>query len=245
MPEICINGLQLTTVNAQGETVVRRQHELVQTIEGDVLISVLTSDPVSALFVINRVNQANLISADFEVGEQDLNTFVWNLPYLYTLRHSSSSPGIRAIRVDNASLAENLLIQEVQYLQQCTQYSMGLFLDHDLYKLLESIIRDLEYNVWPIPATRAHLFPKVAHLLHQMPWGEKIASVEIVTDSLDIYNEFMEAARQEHMCLMHFKSDDNVYILFGNRMANHFKENGTVFVVATERTDPIFLEGNL
>lgn len=145
--------------------------------------------------------------------------------------------------MDNASLAENLLIQEVQYLQQCAQYSMGLFLDHDLYKLLESIIRDLEYNVWPIPATRAHLFPKVAHLLHQMPWGEKIASVEIVTDSLDIYNEFMEAARLEHMCLMHFKSDDNVYILFGNRMANHFKENGTVFVVATERTDPIFLEG--
>lgn len=69
MPEICINGLQLTTVNALGETVIRRQHELVQTIEGDVLVSVLTSDPVSALFVINRVNQANLISADFEVGE--------------------------------------------------------------------------------------------------------------------------------------------------------------------------------
>lgn len=70
VPEICVNGLQLATVNAQGEPVIRRQYELVQTIEGDVLISVLTSDPVSALFVINRVNQANLISADFEVGEQ-------------------------------------------------------------------------------------------------------------------------------------------------------------------------------
>lgn len=49
---------------------VRKQPELVQIIEGDVMLSVLTSDPVSALFVINRVNQANLISADFEVGKQ-------------------------------------------------------------------------------------------------------------------------------------------------------------------------------
>lgn len=147
--------------------------------------------------------------------------------------------------MDNASLAENLLIQEVQYLQQCTQYSMGIFLDFDLYRRLEPIIRDLEYNVWPIPSTRTHLFPKVAHLLHQMPWGEKTASVEIVTETLDIYNEFMDAARQEHMCLMHFKSDDNVYILFGNKMANHFKENGTVFAVPIERADQSFLEGKL
>lgn len=69
VPEICITGLQLTLTNAAGEQVVRRQPELVQIIEGDVMLSVLTSDPVSAMFVINRVNQANLISADFEVGE--------------------------------------------------------------------------------------------------------------------------------------------------------------------------------
>ncbi|KAH8417104.1 hypothetical protein KR222_003254, partial [Zaprionus bogoriensis] len=217
IPEICISGIKLETINANNEPVVRRQHELVQTIEGDVLVSVLTSDPVSAMFVINRINQANLISADFKIG-------------------------IRAIKVDNENVAENLLIQEVQYLQQCTQYSIGLFLDYDLYKYLESNIRKLGYNVWPIPAARSHLFPKVAHLLHQMPWGEKIASVEIATDTLDIYNEFMEAARLEHMCLMHFKSDDNVYILFGNKIDNHFKENSTIFVVPMERMDPNFLE---
>lgn len=69
VPEICINGIQLAISNGEGETIVRRQHELVQVIEGDVLLSVLTSDPASALFLINRVNQANLISADFEVGK--------------------------------------------------------------------------------------------------------------------------------------------------------------------------------
>lgn len=140
-------------------------------------------------------------------------------------------------------MAENLLIQEVQFLQQCTTYSMGIFVDWELYKQLESVIKDLEYNIWPIPGTRAHLFPKVAHLLHQMPWGEKIASVEIATETLEMYNEFMEAARQEHMCLMHFKSDDNVYIMFGNKLASHFKENGTLFSVPTDRTDDEFLAG--
>lgn len=118
-------------------------------------------------------------------------------------------------------------------------------MDFDLYKQLESVIKDLEYNIWPIPSTRAHLFPKVAHLLHQMPWGEKIASVEIATETLEMYNDFMEAARQEHMCLMHFKSEDNVYILFGNKVASHFKENGTIFAVPTDRTDDEFLAGEI
>nr|XP_044251403.1 protein bride of sevenless [Drosophila takahashii] len=216
VPEICLNGLQLTVNSADEGLVIRKQEEFVKILEGEVMLSVLTKDPDSALFVINRVNQANLIMADFEIG-------------------------LRAINIDNASLAENLLLQEVQFLQQCTKYSLGIFLDWELYKQLEPVIKDLEYNIWPIPGTRAHLFPKVAHLLHQMPWGEKIASVEIATETLEMYNEFMEAARQEHMCLMHFKSDENVYIMFGNKLASHFKENGTLFSVPTDRTDDDFL----
>ncbi|XP_041450903.1 protein bride of sevenless [Drosophila obscura] len=216
VPEICLNGLQLTISSPDEGTLIREQDEFVQIIEGDVMLSVLTKDPISALFVVNRVNQANLINADFEIG-------------------------LRAINIDNVSLAESILLQEVQYLQQCTQYSLGIFMDYELYKQLESIIKDLEYNIWPIPGTRSYLFPKVAHLLHQMPWGDKIASVEIATENLEMYNEFMEAARQEHMCLMHFKSEDNVYILFGNKMASHFKENGTLFAVPTDRTDAEFL----
>ncbi|XP_017102291.2 protein bride of sevenless [Drosophila bipectinata] len=216
VPEICLNGLQMSVNSADEGTVIRKQEEFVQIIEGDVMLSVLTKDPISALFVINRVNQANIIMADFEIGT-------------------------RAIHVENSSLAENILLQEVQYLQQCTTYAMGIFMDFELYKQLESVIKDLEYNIWPIPGTRAHLFPKVAHLLHQMPWGEKIASVEIATETLEMYNDFMEAARQEHMCLMHFKSEENVYILFGNKVASHFKENGTIFAVPTDRTDDEFL----
>lgn len=120
---------------------------------------------------------------------------------------------------------------------------MGIFIDFDYYMRLESFISELEYNIWPIPSTRDDIFPKVAHLLHQMPWGDKIASVEILTENLDVYNDFMDAARKEQMCLMHFKSDHNIYILFGNKMASHFKENGTVFAVPTERMDRHFILG--
>ncbi|XP_037956782.1 protein bride of sevenless-like [Teleopsis dalmanni] len=217
VPDICLNGIKATIYNsAEDSTNVIYEEDFVDVIERDVLVSVLTTDTISALFVMNRINQANIIEADFEIG-------------------------MRAIYVQSESLAENLLIQEVEYLQQCVRHAIGIFIDFDLYKSMEDTIKVLEYNIWPIPKTRAFLFPRVAHLLYQMPWGEKIASVEIVTENLEIYNDFMEAVRHEHMCLMHFKSEYNIYILFGNKMANNFKENGTVFAVPTERTDRDFI----
>lgn len=128
-------------------------------------------------------------------------------------------------------------------MQQCITHAIGIFIDRNTFDSLKEIITELEYNIWPIPTPRAFLLPKAAHLLQQMPWGDKIASVEILTEELEVYNEFMEAVRKQDMCLMHFKSTDNVYILFGNKMANHFDENGTIFAVPTERTDREFIAG--
>ncbi|XP_073840014.1 G protein coupled receptor bride of sevenless isoform X2 [Musca autumnalis] len=180
------------------------------------MLSVMTTDPYSAMFVINRLNVANLLEADFEIG-------------------------IRAVTIHSDHLLENILLQEIKYQQQCINHPIGIFIDYDYYKELESLIKDLEYNIWPIPSIRQDLFPKVAHLLHQMPWGDHIASVEILTENLNVYNDFMEATRKEQMCLMHFKSDNNIYILFGNKMLSHFKENGTIFAVPTERVERLFL----
>lgn len=151
--------------------------------------------------------------------------------------------GIRAITLSSDHLLENVLLQEIKYQQQCLTHAIGIFIDYDYYKELESLISDLEYNIWPIPSIRLDLFPKVAHLLHQMPWGDKIASVEILTENLNVYNDFMDATRKEEMCLMHFKSDNNIYILFGNKMVSHFKENGTIFAVPTERVERHFILG--
>lgn len=39
-------------------------------INGTVTISVLTKDPISVSFVVNRINQAKLISGSFTIGKQ-------------------------------------------------------------------------------------------------------------------------------------------------------------------------------
>ncbi|TMW52308.1 hypothetical protein DOY81_002641 [Sarcophaga bullata] len=215
--DICIHGIKAVIVNSEEEmTVIKNQNDLVEIIEGDIMISVITKDTISAMFVINRLNVANLLEANFEIG-------------------------IRAIAIDNDNMVENLLLQEVEYQQQCLNHVIGIFIDFDYFNMLEDVIKELDYNIWPIPSIRADIFPKVAHLLYQMPWGDQIASVEILTENLNVYNDFMDAVRAEHMCLMHFKSTTNIYILFGNKMASHFKENGTVFAVPTERMDRHFI----
>ncbi|XP_067633336.1 protein bride of sevenless [Eurosta solidaginis] len=216
IPDICINGLKIISTDKDQTHNVSHERDFIHVIEGDAMLSVLTKDVASAIFVVNRINRVNLLDADFEIG-------------------------LRAIHIEDDSLAENLLIQEVQYLQQCITHAIGIFVDYDIYKNSEQIIKELEYNIWSMVSPRIYLLPKVAHLLHQMPWEENIASVEILTENLETYNEFMEAVRHEHMCLMHFKSHKNIYILFGKKMASHFEENGTIFAVLTDSSDRNFI----
>nr|XP_036233420.1 protein bride of sevenless isoform X1 [Bactrocera oleae]XP_036233421.1 protein bride of sevenless isoform X1 [Bactrocera oleae]XP_036233422.1 protein bride of sevenless isoform X1 [Bactrocera oleae] len=216
IPEICIHGVKIDLTDKLETQNIQYERDFVQVLEGDAMLSILTTDVASTLFVIDRINRANLLDADFEIG-------------------------VRAILIEDESVAENLLMQEVQYLQQCIAHAIGIFVDYDLYKNSEQFIKDLEYNIWPILPSRMYILPKVAHLLHQMPWAGSIASVEIVTENLDTYNEFIEAVRHEHMCLMHFKSDSNIYILFGNKLTRHFEDNSTIFAITTDHTDRTFL----
>lgn len=51
-------------------TEVKPEEEFVHVIEGDIMLSVLTTDPASAMFVINRMNVANLLESDFEIGKR-------------------------------------------------------------------------------------------------------------------------------------------------------------------------------
>ncbi|KAL9895134.1 G protein coupled receptor bride of sevenless isoform 1-T1 [Glossina fuscipes fuscipes] len=214
---ICSEGIKSILSNSEDEKpIVKTEREIVQVLQGEVMLSILTTDPISAMFVVNRLNVANLLEADFEIG-------------------------VRAIQLDGEQSAQNLLLQEIQYQQQCLTHSLGIFIDYDYFKMMAEFIKELEYRIWPISSIREDIFPKVAHLLYQMPWGDQIASVEILSETLQIYNDFTDAVRREHMCLMHFKSDNNIYILFGNKMAMNFKENGTIFAVPTERTERGFI----
>lgn len=213
-PSFCLEGTKSGIENE--DKTQTSENNFIQVIEGHAMLSVMTGDPITAIFVLNRINMANLIKADFQIG-------------------------IRAIEIQNTDLAQNILIQEVQYLQQCVEHSIGLFIDIDIYNVLKHVIDDLEFYIWPISSARSLVFPKVAHLLYQMPWGENIASVEIISESLDVYNDFMDAARKEHLCLMHFRSSDNIYIVFGNKMITNFHENGTIFGIPNGRTTKSFI----
>lgn len=217
IPIICVEGIKfgLEDENSKPDS---SENGFMQIIEGDAMLSVMTRDPTTAIFVVNRINQANLVDPDFEIG-------------------------IRAIEIKVSEMAENILLQEVQYLQQCVEHSIGLFMDLDIYNMLKHVIEDLEYYIWPIPSARSLVFPKAVHLLYQMPWIEKIASVEILAENLDIYNDFMDAARKEHLCLMHFRSPDNIYIIFGNKLIKNFHENGTIFFIPIGRTTNSFIKG--
>lgn len=58
LPPICNKQLN---ANISAKSVV--------SINGTVTISMVTSNPISAVFVVNRINQAKLISGSFTIGE--------------------------------------------------------------------------------------------------------------------------------------------------------------------------------
>lgn len=133
----------------------------------------------------------------------------------------------------------------MEYLNDCVTYPLGIFIDKELYERVEDLILDLGYNIWPLPSSRTLLFEKATSLLYSMPWTNKTASVEILAENPDDYNEFMEAARNQHLCLMYFRTRDNIYLVIGNKLIANFKENGTIFVIPTGRTDKSFIAGNV
>lgn len=68
---ICSEGIKSIFSNSEDEKpIVKTEREIVQVLQGEVMLSILTTDPVSAMFVINRLNVANLLEADFEIGKQ-------------------------------------------------------------------------------------------------------------------------------------------------------------------------------
>ncbi|XP_036341902.1 protein bride of sevenless-like [Rhagoletis pomonella] len=72
IPEICIHGLRVMPTDMDQAQNVRYERDFVHIIEGDAMLSILTTDVASVLFVVNRINRANLLDADFEIGESNL-----------------------------------------------------------------------------------------------------------------------------------------------------------------------------
>lgn len=110
------------------------------------------------------------------------------------------------------------------------EHPIGIFVDNDFYKDIAKVIEDLDYNIWEVRSNRKLSFQRYALLMQQLPWSDKLGSVEIRPD--DDARDFLDAVEEENMCLMHFKSPSTLYILLNDETVTNFKEEGHVFVVS-------------
>lgn len=139
---------------------------------------------------------------------------------------------MRAIQINDKDKIADILLEEVEYLQNCVEHPIGIFIDDDIYKDIKKIIDDLDYNVWPLQSSRKLSYQRFALLMQQLPWNDKLNSVEIrPDDEVEDFRDFMDAVKEEKICLMHFKSSSTLYVLLNDESIKEFKEEGQVFAV--------------
>lgn len=165
----------------------------IQNQAGDATVSILTNEPIA----LRSINLAGLNAA----------LAAWNVTLGVRILHVQPQPG-ESVR--------DLLLLEVQYLQQCTATPVAILVLHELWPLVAEIAADIEYDIWRLPPAARLLFPKVAHLLYELPWGERNDDEEGDVDTtkrrrrplvgvqaadLQVEEAFLSAARAEHLCL--------------------------------------------
>lgn len=155
--------------------------------------------------------------------------------------------GIRTITVHQPNDIKDLIIDEVQYLEQCVSNPIGILVSNSLWPIIVDIVADIEYNIWKMPSSSQILFPSIAHLLYEFPWkNSEIPSVELKAETAEIANEFLATAINEHLCLAVMPSEENIYLILGNDVLrdDSFDENGTIFAIPMYTADS-FIKGDL
>lgn len=151
---------------------------------------------------------------------------------------------MRAIQINNKEMVAEILLEEVEYLQNCVEHPIGIFVDNDIYKDITKVIDELDYNIWPIQSSRKLSFQRYSLIMQQLPWNDKLGSVEIrPDDDVEEFRDFMNAVKQEQICLMHFKSPSTLYVLLNEEAKKDFKEDGPVFVVLDGSLEKEFVKG--
>lgn len=137
-----------------------------------------------------------------------------------------------------------IVLDEIDYLQNCVEHPIGIFVDGDLYRDITKVIEDLDYNIWPVKSNRKLSFQRYSLLMQQLPWNDKLGSVEIrPDDDVETFRDFIGAVVQEQICLMHFKSPSTLYVLLNHDTIKTFKEEGHVFVISEGNMEEGFMKG--
>lgn len=167
----------------------------IQNQPGDATVSLLTNEPIP----LHNINLAGLN----EALSSDANVTL-GLRILYVNSGFGDGGG------GSGSALHDLLLREVQYLQQCTVSPIAILVLHEMWPLVADIADDIDYNIWRLPPASRLLFPKVAHMLYELPWnasgdgvGAAAAAATFSVHGADVADEhaFVEAALGEHLCL--------------------------------------------
>lgn len=145
--------------------------------------------------------------------------------------------------IENEKL-EEIILDEVDYLQNCVEHPIGIFIENQFFKNIETLIEDLDYNIWPLKSNRKLPFQRYSLLMEQLPWNDNLGSVEIRPDD-DVWNfkDFINAVEEKNICLMHFKSQSTLYVLLNQDTVRNFKDEGHIFVVLEGNMDEQLIKG--
>jgi hypothetical protein len=150
--------------------------------------------------------------------------------------------GYRLIIAD--SFVHSALTDEIIFQQKCAKNAIGIFIETYFWNSVSNKIDTMNHAIFPLPTLENLLMAKLNQLLFDFPIRTLNTSFEILTESIDVFNYFMEAGKQQHLCFVNNKRqmEHIVLILGNNQELLPENSNDTLIVVPIEK-DNIFISG--
>lgn len=154
---------------------------------GDAIVTILTNEPLPMhSFDLGALNAALADGVASGAANESLG-----LRIIYVNRRLTGDAALHA-----------LLLREVQYLQQCTVSPIAILVLHEMWPHVVDLADDIDYNIWRLPPATRLLYPKVAHMLFELPWnGSDSDALTVRADEVEEADAFVAAARAGHLCV--------------------------------------------
>ncbi|CAG9806009.1 unnamed protein product [Chironomus riparius] len=178
------------------------EHYNVETHFGNIFVSFILQECDNATntvqFIAKRINELNLLA-------------------------HNTSIGVRIINIIKPVNFSEILEDELDYLEHCTDNPFGIFISQPLWHHISESDKNYELKMWPLPDIASIKMHKVAHLLNELPLNieRNAVSVEVKSNSIKRTKEFEMILKLENLCFKSFPSNDNIFIHVGDE--DYFK----------------------
>lgn len=168
----------------------------IQFIPGDYTVSLLTNEHLH-VSAINVDSINNILNETHTKLGKNCKTCIYCGMFF-----NISGLGLRIIKATDLSTINNVLLNEVQFLQECASNPIAILVADELWPNVVSMANEIDYQIWKLPGSHSVLFPKIAHILYQLPWKQTDLAIDIKSDDLELEMAFLEASRREQLCLI-------------------------------------------